>query len=79
MIVSVAVSKNGRDLAWQFFKDHWQEFMNRYQVTIKGKPLGTFCPFNFDIRSRLAEIGDNTAVESHACSIFRAVSFCRGW
>lgn len=32
VIVSVAVSKNGRDLAWQFFKDHWQEFMNRYQV-----------------------------------------------
>lgn len=32
VVVSVAVSKNGRDLAWQFFKDHWQEFMDRYQV-----------------------------------------------
>ncbi|XP_047026793.1 puromycin-sensitive aminopeptidase [Helicoverpa zea] len=31
VIVSVAVSKNGRDLAWQFFKDHWQQFMDRYQ------------------------------------------------
>ncbi|XP_013146811.1 PREDICTED: aminopeptidase M1 isoform X2 [Papilio polytes] len=31
VIVSVAVSKNGRDLAWEFFKDHWQEFMDRYQ------------------------------------------------
>ncbi|CAH0398786.1 unnamed protein product [Chilo suppressalis] len=31
VIVSVAVSKNGRDLAWQFFKDHWKEFMERYQ------------------------------------------------
>ncbi|XP_046969043.1 puromycin-sensitive aminopeptidase [Vanessa cardui] len=31
VIVSVAVSRNGRDLAWQFFKDHWQEFMDRYQ------------------------------------------------
>ncbi|CAH2039560.1 unnamed protein product, partial [Iphiclides podalirius] len=31
VIVSVAVSKNGRDLAWQFFKEHWQEFMDRYQ------------------------------------------------
>ncbi|XP_059053898.1 puromycin-sensitive aminopeptidase [Achroia grisella] len=31
VIVSVAVSKNGRDLAWQFFKNHWQEFMDRYQ------------------------------------------------
>ncbi|KAL4707702.1 hypothetical protein ACJJTC_014883 [Scirpophaga incertulas] len=31
VIVSVAVSKNGRDLAWQFFKDNWQKFMDRYQ------------------------------------------------
>ncbi|KAF9803116.1 hypothetical protein SFRURICE_012361 [Spodoptera frugiperda] len=31
VIVSVAVSKNGRDLAWEFFKDHWQQFMDRYQ------------------------------------------------
>lgn len=31
VIVSVAVSKNGRDLAWQFFKDNWQQFMDRYQ------------------------------------------------
>ncbi|XP_045766880.1 puromycin-sensitive aminopeptidase [Maniola jurtina] len=31
VIVSVAVSRNGRDLAWEFFKDHWQEFMDRYQ------------------------------------------------
>ncbi|XP_061715100.1 puromycin-sensitive aminopeptidase isoform X1 [Cydia pomonella] len=31
VIVSVAVSRNGRDLAWQFFKDHWQDFMDRYQ------------------------------------------------
>ncbi|XP_047517240.1 puromycin-sensitive aminopeptidase [Pieris napi] len=31
VIVSVAVSRNGRDLAWNFFKDHWQEFMDRYQ------------------------------------------------
>ncbi|KAM3966164.1 puromycin-sensitive aminopeptidase [Aphomia sociella] len=31
VIVSVAVSKYGRDIAWQFFKDHWQEFMDRYQ------------------------------------------------
>uniref|UniRef100_S4PRY9 Aminopeptidase n=1 Tax=Pararge aegeria TaxID=116150 RepID=S4PRY9_9NEOP len=31
VVVSVAVSRNGRDLAWQFFKDHWQEFMDRYQ------------------------------------------------
>ncbi|XP_013190703.1 puromycin-sensitive aminopeptidase [Amyelois transitella] len=31
VIVSVAVSRNGRDLAWQFFKDHWQEFIDRYQ------------------------------------------------
>lgn len=31
VIVSVAVGKHGRDLAWQFFKDHWQELMDRYQ------------------------------------------------
>ncbi|NP_001268818.1 puromycin-sensitive aminopeptidase-like isoform X1 [Bombyx mori] len=31
VIVSVAVSRNGRDLAWQFFKDHFQEFIERYQ------------------------------------------------
>ncbi|XP_041987811.1 puromycin-sensitive aminopeptidase [Aricia agestis] len=31
VIVSVAVSRNGRDLAWEFFKSHWQEFMNRYE------------------------------------------------
>ncbi|XP_049874380.1 puromycin-sensitive aminopeptidase [Pectinophora gossypiella] len=31
VIMSVAWSRNGRDLAWQFFKDHWQQFMDRYQ------------------------------------------------
>ncbi|CAG9088213.1 unnamed protein product [Plutella xylostella] len=31
VIVSVALSRDGRDLAWQFFKEHWQEFMDRYQ------------------------------------------------
>ncbi|KOB73217.1 putative Aminopeptidase N [Operophtera brumata] len=31
VIVSVAISRHGRDLAWSFFKEHWQEFMNRYQ------------------------------------------------
>lgn len=35
VIVSVAVSRNGRDPAWQFFKDHWQEFMDRYQVRME--------------------------------------------
>lgn len=33
VIVSVAESRYGRDLAWQFFKENWQEFMNRYQVS----------------------------------------------
>jgi hypothetical protein len=32
VIVSVAMSKKGRELAWSFFKENWQVFMDRYQV-----------------------------------------------
>lgn len=33
VIISVAAfSAVGRDLAWEFFKDHWEMFLERYQV-----------------------------------------------
>jgi hypothetical protein len=34
VIISVAMTKAGRELAWTFFKEKWQELMNRYQVSV---------------------------------------------
>lgn len=30
VIASVALNSNGRDLAWQFFKDNWDKISERY-------------------------------------------------
>ena len=35
IIGSVATSKHGRDLAWNFFKEHWNLFRHRYSVIVK--------------------------------------------
>lgn len=29
--MAVALTKNGRDLAWSFFKDNWKVLLDRYQ------------------------------------------------
>ena len=31
VIMSVALTKNGRDLAWNFFREHKDEFARRYE------------------------------------------------
>ena len=31
VIMSVAMSRVGRELAWKFFQDHWKELIDRYQ------------------------------------------------
>lgn len=56
VIVSVAVSRNGRDLAWQFFKDHWQQFMDRYQGGFLLSRLVKSTTENFASESAAAEI-----------------------
>lgn len=30
VIMSVAITKVGRDLAWEFYKNNWQKFLDRY-------------------------------------------------
>ncbi|XP_075978540.1 puromycin-sensitive aminopeptidase [Anticarsia gemmatalis] len=56
VIVSVAVSKNGRDLAWEFFKDHWQQFMDRYQGGFLLARLVKSTTENFASEASAAEI-----------------------
>ncbi|XP_072947418.1 puromycin-sensitive aminopeptidase [Epargyreus clarus] len=56
VVVSVAVSRDGRDLAWQFFKDHWQEFMDRYQGGFLLARLVKSTTENFASEAAAAEI-----------------------
>lgn len=32
ILASLAASKTGRELAWEFFKEHWSLFRHRYAV-----------------------------------------------
>ncbi|CAG4947451.1 unnamed protein product [Parnassius apollo] len=56
VIVYVAVSKNGRDPAWQFFKDHWQELMDRYQGGFLLAHLAKSTTENFTSEASAQEI-----------------------
>lgn len=52
VIMSVAMTRKGRELAWQFLQDRWSEFIDRYQ--------GGF------LLTRLVKITENFATESMA-------------
>ncbi|XP_066991681.2 puromycin-sensitive aminopeptidase isoform X2 [Anabrus simplex] len=56
VIVSVAMSRRGRELAWEFFKEHWQELMNRYQGGFLLARLVKFTTENFASEDRAIEV-----------------------
>ncbi|GJQ68392.1 Psa [Trypoxylus dichotomus] len=47
VIMSVAMTRVGRKLAWQFFKDNWKELINRYQGGFLLARLVKFTTENF--------------------------------
>ena len=49
MIISVAFTRNGRDIAWKFFKKNKDELRRRYQNGILGV--------------RLVKVSDNQWIE----------------
>ncbi|XP_075224213.1 puromycin-sensitive aminopeptidase isoform X2 [Lycorma delicatula] len=56
VVISVAMNKVGRDLAWNFMKDNWDLFFNRYQ--------------GVGLLSRLVKhVNENFANEDHARAI----------
>lgn len=55
VIMSVGLSKKGRELAWQYLKDNWDMFYDRYQ--------GGF------LLNRLVKITENFASEERAKEI----------
>lgn len=55
VIMSVGLSRSGRELVWQFFKDHWDMLYDRYQ--------GGF------LLNHLVKITENFASESMASEI----------
>lgn len=55
VIMSVGITKKGRELAWRYFKDNWKMFYDRYQ--------GGF------LLNRLVKITENFATEEKAAEI----------
>lgn len=58
VIVSVAMTKRGRELAWNFFKENWQELMDRYQGGFLLARLVKFTTENFASEERAKEVED---------------------
>lgn len=58
VIISVAMTKLGRDLAWNFMKDNWQELINRYQGGFLLARLVKHTTENFASDEKAKEIED---------------------
>ncbi|XP_021928261.1 puromycin-sensitive aminopeptidase isoform X3 [Zootermopsis nevadensis] len=56
VIISVAMTKRGRDLAWRFFRENWQELMNRYKSGFLLARLVKYTTENFASEEVAAEI-----------------------
>ncbi|XP_063226837.1 puromycin-sensitive aminopeptidase isoform X2 [Bacillus rossius redtenbacheri] len=56
VIISVAMSKLGRRLAWEFVKEHWEELMNRYQGGFLLARLVKYSTENFASEERAREV-----------------------
>nr|CAD7257222.1 unnamed protein product [Timema shepardi] len=56
VIISVAMSKKGRELAWTFFKDNWQELMNRYRGGFLLARLVKYSTENFADEEHAVEV-----------------------
>lgn len=54
--MSVAMTRVGRELAWQFFKDNWSELMNRYQGGFLLARLVKFTTENFASETMAEEV-----------------------
>ncbi|XP_069697519.1 puromycin-sensitive aminopeptidase isoform X2 [Periplaneta americana] len=56
VIISVAMTKRGRELAWSFFKENWQELMNRYQGGFLLARLVKYTTENFASEEHATEV-----------------------
>ncbi|KAI4470181.1 protease m1 zinc metalloprotease [Holotrichia oblita] len=56
VIMSVAMTRVGRNLAWQFFKDNWKELINRYQGGFLLARLVKFTTENFASEEMASEV-----------------------
>ncbi|KAF5273236.1 hypothetical protein FQA39_LY07567 [Lamprigera yunnana] len=56
VIMSVSVSRAGRELAWQFFKDHWKELIDRYRGGFLLTRLVKFTTENFASEEMAIEV-----------------------
>lgn len=57
------MTRTGRELAWQFFKENWQELINRYQGGFLLARLVKFTTENFASEELAAEV--ETFFENH--------------
>ncbi|KAF5280580.1 hypothetical protein FQR65_LT00331 [Abscondita terminalis] len=56
VIMSVAMTRPGRELAWKFFKDHWEELIGRYQGGFLLTRLVKFTTENFASEKMAVEV-----------------------
>ncbi|PSN57011.1 Puromycin-sensitive aminopeptidase [Blattella germanica] len=56
VIISVAMTKRGQEIAWSFFKENWQELMNRYQGGFLLARLVKYTTENFASEEAAAEV-----------------------
>lgn len=56
VIISVAMTKRGQELAWSFFKENWQDLMNRYQGGFLLSRLVKYTTENFATEKDAIEV-----------------------
>lgn len=56
VIMSVATTRMGRELTWQFFKDHFAELLNRYTGGFLLTRLVKFTTENFASEEKALEV-----------------------
>lgn len=54
--MSVAMTRQGRELSWKFFKDHWKELIDRYQGGFLLTRLVKFTTENFASEAMATEV-----------------------
>ncbi|XP_049807692.1 puromycin-sensitive aminopeptidase isoform X2 [Schistocerca nitens] len=72
VIISVAMTKVGRELAWNFFKENWQELMNRYEGGFLLARLVKYTTENFASEEQATEV-ENFFREHHSPGTERTV------
>lgn len=72
VIMSVAMTRPGRELAWQFFKDHFKELIDRYQGGFLLTRLVKFTTENFASEKMALEV-ENFFLENKSPGTDRTV------